>query len=262
MLCPKCGNEVADNKKFCKSCGYKFPTQLEILLNRLKRNWKKLLFVFLFIVFVCTIAPQLLYYIIGKIQFNHAINNRYNGHIIVVQNQNGKSFNDDMVQDINLKLKYAFGDQVYIKQYFKDKAVIYTSENVSQNSLDSYLSKSALEFKKQGIASGEWINTGVNGKDIKKALVSTNSQGEWTVSLEFTKDGAEKFAKLTKEITGQQLAIFLSGELVSAPTISESITGGYAMISGGDSGFTYEEARNFVDILDNALNLKIVDVKK
>lgn len=110
-----------------------------------------------------------------------------------------------------------------------------------------------LEFKrplddKEG-ATG-WGPTGLSGKDVKKALISTNPGGQWVVSLEFTDKGTKKFGKLTQELVGKPMAIFFNGNLQSAPVIQEPILGGHAQISGGDSGFAYEEAKKTVDLLN------------
>lgn len=46
------------------------------------------------------------------------------------------------------------------------------------------------------------------------------------------------------------MAIFFNGDMQSAPVIQEPILGGHAQISGGDSGFAYEEAKKMVDLLN------------
>ena len=96
-----------------------------------------------------------------------------------------------------------------------------------------------------------WQSTGLTGKDLKKSIVGSNpSTGEWTVELEFNLAGAKKFADLTKELTGKQMAIFFNGEEQSAPRVNEQITGGHAQITGGDGGFEYEAAKEMVDLLN------------
>lgn len=111
-----------------------------------------------------------------------------------------------------------------------------------------------LEFKKEGTPiNGQptWITTGLSGKDLSKALLSTNSSnGEWVVDLEFNDRGTRKFADLTKQLVGKPMAIFFNGELTSAPVIREPIIGGRAQISGGEGGFQYEEAKKMVDLLN------------
>ncbi|MGN0193079.1 MAG: protein translocase subunit SecD [Candidatus Gastranaerophilaceae bacterium] len=112
----------------------------------------------------------------------------------------------------------------------------------------------SLEFKRPvKTMTGEeaWENTGLTGKDLRKALVSSNSNnGQWTVSLEFNDEGSKKFADLTKELVGKPMAIFFNNELQSAPVIQEPIIGGHAQISGGGEGFKYEDAKNMVDLLN------------
>jgi protein-export membrane protein SecD len=75
------------------------------------------------------------------------------------------------------------------------------------------------------------------------------------VSIEFDETGAELFEKITTENVGEQLAIFLDGELMSAPRINEPISGGSAIISGN---FSAEEARDLVRNLNfGALPMEI-----
>lgn len=118
----------------------------------------------------------------------------------------------------------------------------------------AYLGETAeLDFRKPVMKDGveQWVTTGLTGKDLTRAGLGTNSQnGQWVVDLEFNATGTKKFADLTKSMVGQQMAIFFNGELQSAPVIREPITGGRAQISGGDSGFAYEEAKKMVDLLN------------
>lgn len=86
-----------------------------------------------------------------------------------------------------------------------------------------YLERSALEF-------------GTGG-------TSGHLQNEPIVRLDFTKDGGDLFAKITRENIGRTLAIFLDGDLKSAPVINEEIEGGSAIVSGR---FTPQEARDLV----------------
>lgn len=67
------------------------------------------------------------------------------------------------------------------------------------------------------------------------------------VELTFNEEGAKLFAQLTKANIGKQVAIFLDGVPISAPTVNEEITGGKAVISGS---FTVEEARTLVGRLN------------
>ena len=137
-----------------------------------------------------------------------------------------------------------------------DKRLVIEIPDVSDlNQAKAYLGETAeLDFRKpvmQPNGMEAWLPTGLTGKDLTRANLSTNSQnGQWVVDLEFNSTGTKKFADLTKKMVGQQMAIFFNGELQSAPVIREAITGGRAQISGGDSGFVYDEAKKMVDLLN------------
>jgi preprotein translocase subunit SecD len=81
----------------------------------------------------------------------------------------------------------------------------------------------------------------VVGTDVKSATSSFDTQnGGWHVAIKFTGSGGSKWTDLTKEIadagssSGQpeSLAIVLDNEVVSAPTVSQTIVGD-AIINGG-----------------------------
>lgn len=91
-----------------------------------------------------------------------------------------------------------------------------------------------------------FVDTGLTGRYLESAALEFASgnggqvANEPLVSVRFTSEGAVLFADITRANTGEQLGIFLDGELLSAPVINEAITGGTATISGG---FTPDEAR-------------------
>ena len=107
-----------------------------------------------------------------------------------------------------------------------------------------------LAFKKPaGEFNGSqmWADTGLTGNDVKRAMVSTDQVGHFTVSIEFNDKGAKKFGELTKQLVHQPMAIFFNGELKSAPVIQEPILGGNAQITGD---FTAQEAKKMVDLIN------------
>ncbi len=88
--------------------------------------------------------------------------------------------------------------------------------------------------------------TGLTGADLKKASVifgQSKSGSGAQVSLEFTPDGAEKFAQITRRNVGKPLAMFLDDDPITwpPPNVESEIIGGSAVISGS---FTTEEAKN------------------
>jgi len=143
-----------------------------------------------------------------------------------------------------------------VVQQTGEKRLLIEIPNISDLSkAKEFLGETAeLDFKKEGpTVDGEqkWISTGLSGKDLSKAILSTNSSsGEWVVDLQFNDKGTRKFADLTSKMVGKPMAIFFNGSLQSAPVIREPIIGGNAQISGGENGFQYEEAKKMVDLLN------------
>jgi len=89
----------------------------------------------------------------------------------------------------------------------------------------------------------QYVSTGLNGKDLKKASVqfgSNSMSGEPVVAIQFTSEGATKFAEITRRNLKRQVAIFLDNMPVTAPTVQDEITSGEAIISGS---FTTESAK-------------------
>jgi preprotein translocase subunit SecD len=97
-----------------------------------------------------------------------------------------------------------------------------------------------------------FVPTGLTGRYLEKATLefaggqSSQLANEPLVSVRFNEEGGKLFADITRNNVGQQLGIFLDGELLSAPVINEAITGGTAVISGD---FTADEARNLAENL-------------
>lgn len=110
-----------------------------------------------------------------------------------------------------------------------------------------------LEFKlvnseaQSATSSDAYIDTGLTGKYLKNAqLQFGNGSGvsnEAVVVVNFNSEGAKLFADITDKNVGRQLAIFLDGELLSAPVIRERIPDGTAVISGN---FTPDGAKEMV----------------
>ena len=94
-----------------------------------------------------------------------------------------------------------------------------------------------------------YVETGLTGKNLKNAVVDFASQGlsEPQVSLKFDDEGTKLFAQLTKENIGKSIAIYLDGEIISAPTVQAEITNGEAVITGN---FSIDEAKNLVKRLN------------
>lgn len=76
-------------------------------------------------------------------------------------------------------------------------------------------------------------NVLVEGKNVADSSVVKNKQtGEYEVSLEFDKQGAEDFADATEKLVGQSMGIYMDEEQISNPVVREAIKGGQAVING------------------------------
>ena len=83
--------------------------------------------------------------------------------------------------------------------------------------------------------------TDLTGADLAESSVTFDQNtGKPAVSLTFTKEGGDKFAKITGENVGKPVAIILDNDVVSAPNVQEKIVGGTAQITGS---FTLDEAK-------------------
>jgi preprotein translocase subunit SecD len=81
-------------------------------------------------------------------------------------------------------------------------------------------------------------NVVVSGDDLADAS-GQEINGENVISLTFSKEGAEKFAEATQKYVGQNIDIYLDGNLLISATVNEPILDGKAQISGT---YTLEEA--------------------
>lgn len=79
----------------------------------------------------------------------------------------------------------------------------------------------------------------VQGDELKNAYATYDQYSRPAVALEFNAEGARKFAEATEKLVGQQIAIYLDEELISAPVVTTAITDGQAIIEGAG---TLEEA--------------------
>ncbi|MEU5697108.1 protein translocase subunit SecD [Actinosynnema sp. NPDC020468] len=87
----------------------------------------------------------------------------------------------------------------------------------------------------------------LSGEDIDNAVSGTDPQGAgFIVNLSFKSEGGSKWGKFTSANVGQQVAVVLDSEVVSAPNINEAILGGSTQISGQ---FTQKEADSLANVL-------------
>lgn len=88
----------------------------------------------------------------------------------------------------------------------------------------------------------------MDGSMVKsaQAQVYQGSDGtsSYVVGLEFTDEGAEKFAEITSEYVNQTISIWMDDIMISAPTVNSAITDGKAQIEGDFSASDATELAN------------------
>lgn len=95
----------------------------------------------------------------------------------------------------------------------------------------------------------------LTGNDLKDAKEQIGQNKQFMVAIEFTDEGAKKFADLTTMNVGRHIGIYLDGEQLTNPVVNEPITGGKAVITGSR---TLDEAKNLAILLrSGALPVKV-----
>ena len=126
----------------------------------------------------------------------------------------------------------------------KDKDVLAAQQKFSEG---KYTELTEEEF---AMLDKVFAVTGLTGRYVTSAQVAfSQGQGglsEPVVNLTFNDEGSKLFADITGAHVGEQLAIFLDGQLLSAPTINEQIAGGTAVVSGN---FTLQGAKDLANSL-------------
>ncbi len=86
----------------------------------------------------------------------------------------------------------------------------------------------------------------ITGADLVDAKVQLGNSGEAIVGFKLSPEGGRKFAEITGNNVGRQLAIVLDDRVYSAPTIRSRISGGEGVIEGG---FTTDSAKDLALVL-------------
>ncbi|UFX83273.1 protein translocase subunit SecD [Candidatus Absconditicoccus praedator] len=87
----------------------------------------------------------------------------------------------------------------------------------------------------------------LNAAFFNYASVDSSETGRPVVLVRFNSEGGQIFCNLTNQHVGEQMAIFVGGQLRTAPVIRESICGGTAQIDGD---FDSQGARELADSLN------------
>lgn len=90
--------------------------------------------------------------------------------------------------------------------------------------------------------------TDLTGEQLDRAdVIFDQNTGLPTVSLTFNAEGKELFAQITRDNVNKTIAIYLDGQIISAPVVQQEIANGEAVISGD---FTLDEAKDLAQRLN------------
>lgn len=109
---------------------------------------------------------------------------------------------------------------------------------------------------------GNEVLTGSDVKSAEAGIISESSNSstkEYVVNLVFTDEGAEKFAQLTADNVGSTISIVYDGDVVSAPTVNEAITGGKCYIEGMEDYEAAEQLASTIRI--GSLKLQLEEIR-
>ncbi|WP_337518335.1 protein translocase subunit SecD, partial [Megasphaera sp.] len=128
-------------------------------------------------------------------------------------------------------------------------------EKNPEKAIETIGKTAVMEFKDE---SG---TTRMTGNDLKTAKEQIDQGHKNVVAIEFTDEGAKKFADLTASNVGHKIGIYLDGDLLTNPVVNEPITGGKAVITGSQ---TLEDAKNLAILLRSGalpVKLKVMEVR-
>lgn len=153
--------------------------------------------------------------------------------------------------------------------YSKDRIIVrfpWKSDEVDFNPEEAIkeLGETALLTFREGVevdANGKFTGVTaetviIEGKEIVAATAVLDPEtNKPVVSLELTSEGATKFAEATARLTGKIISIWMDDNLISYPSVNQTITDGKAIITGN---FTVQEAKDLADKINaGALPFKL-----
>lgn len=104
-----------------------------------------------------------------------------------------------------------------------------------------------IQNKQSWITAVDSENRVLNGASFKMASVGSSQLGKPVVLIDFDDTGKDIFCKITEQIIGKQMAIFVGWQMITAPVIQDKICGWTAQIDGqfdGESARTLAESLN------------------
>jgi protein-export membrane protein SecD len=117
----------------------------------------------------------------------------------------------------------------------------YTTREITYQSIT--ISQKASEWMAAKTADGKILDE----KYLTRAGISYSNGFTPQVDLIFNDDGKAIFGELTKRLIGKPIAIFVGGQLITAPTVQTAITDGHAVITGSYTADTAKALANDIN---------------
>lgn len=137
------------------------------------------------------------------------------------------------------------GSLYFLSQYGSDGMPNYQGALDAEGNPVWTLTKSIEEI----VADGSVVLVGTDVMDAQAvSFIDQMNNSQFGVDLTMTKEGTQKFADATTKAyqTGESIAIYYDGKIISAPSVNAAITDGKAQITGG---FTFEEAESLASTI-------------
>ncbi len=93
-----------------------------------------------------------------------------------------------------------------------------------------------------------WKETGLGSEQFEDSIIRANTMGVPYLEIRFNDEGATMFDEITARNVNKPLAIFVGGELVSAPRVNERISSGKASITSDK--WSYNEVAELKMLMD------------
>lgn len=129
-----------------------------------------------------------------------------------------------------------------------------TKPTAADANADSEKAAKVTFDKSKVLLTGDMIGEADSGSHQKEGTGTT----EYGVSIKFVGKGVKKFAEVTREHVGEQLAIVYDGKLISNPNLNEEISGGECWISGNFTAASADELATAIRI--GALPLELENI--
>lgn len=136
---------------------------------------------------------------------------------------------------------------------------VYNAEEV----LETLGNPGTIQFYEASSVSDSGMNLVLDGNDVVNAQVVTEpnefGNNEYVVRLTFSSEGAQKFEEATARNIDKPIYIVYDGQIISAPQVDQTISGGNCVITGN---FTYDQANSLAtSIRLGVLKLTLTEVQ-